>query len=535
MAATEPLLLPRAFIRCCRHTGAKSKIADSSGADLSGDETLIRSLILRRLLRKHVLVDDETNVGVLMPPTTGGFLVNMALALDRRVVTNVNYTLSAETIDECLKRAGIRQILTSQRVIEKLKLDLKTPLVMLEDLRAKVTWRDKAAGYLAGKWWPVQWLERSLGLNHVARDDLITIIFTSGSEGVPKGVMLSHYNIAADVWAAIEGIHLRETDVLLGILPFFHSYGYTVTMWMVAAFGLKGVYHYSPLEPAQIGKLCEKHHATILAATPTFLRSYIKRVEPERFRSLDVVVAGAEKLRRDLADAFEARFGVRPVEGYGATELSPFVSVNVPPSRNKGATGPTLKEGTVGRPLTGFEARVIDTATGKPLPTLSQGMLQIKGPIVMKGYLDEPEKTASVLRDGWYTTGDLAVIDEDGFIEIQGRESRFSKIGGEMVPHGLIEARLSELVGGDDNGDLKLAVTAVPDVKKGERLVVVHTSLDQSPEALRRRLQESGMPPLFLPAVDSFVQVESLPVLGSGKLDLKGIRRIALQRFGEDA
>ncbi|HEY1785177.1 MAG TPA: AMP-binding protein, partial [Pirellulales bacterium] len=312
-------------------------------------------------------------------------------------------------------------------------------------------------------------------------------------------------------------------------LPMFHCFGYTVTLWSVLALDIKAAYHYSPLEAQQIGKLCQKHRVTIMLSTPTFLRSYLKRIAPEQFEALDVVVAGAEKLPSDLAGAFEQKFGVRPVEGYGATELSPLVSVNVPPSRARQA-GQGLKEGSVGRPVPEVTVKVLDPESGTEMPVDQPGMLWVKGPNVMKGYLDQPQLTAEVIRDGWYKTGDLAKVDAEGFITITGRQSRFSKIGGEMVPHGRVEEILQEWLGGEEQ-HLAVAVTAVPDERKGERLLVLHTKSEKTPEEMVRRLTEAGLPNLWIPSADSFFEVEAIPILGTGKLDLQAVKRVASERL----
>ena len=255
---------------------------------------------------------------------------------------------------------------------------------------------------------PARLLERSLGLHRIKHDDLLTVVFTSGSEGAPKGVMLSHANVASNVDVVAPVIHLRRSDVLVGILPFFHSFGYTVTLWTVAALHVKGVYHFSPLDAQVVGKLTQEHRGTVLLTTPTFLRTFVRRCTPEQFATLDVIIAGAEKLPIDLMDACEQKFGVRPVEGYGTTELSPLVSVNIPPSRSHSDYHIELKEGTVGRPVPGVSAKVVNLETGEELGAGCSGMLLITGPNVMQGYLHLPEKTAEVIRDGWYTTGDIA-------------------------------------------------------------------------------------------------------------------------------
>jgi acyl-[acyl-carrier-protein]-phospholipid O-acyltransferase/long-chain-fatty-acid--[acyl-carrier-protein] ligase len=267
-----------------------------------------------------------------------------------------------------------------------------------------------------------------------------------------------------------------------------------------------------------------------MLATPTFLRSYLRRCEPEELESLEVVVAGAEKLPTSLCEAFEQKFGVRPVEGYGTTELAPLVSVNVPPSRAK-SVNVECKEGSVGRPVPGVSVKVVDPETYEDVPLGEPGMLLVKGPNVMKGYLGQPEETAKVMRDGWYVTGDIAKIDSDGFIYITARLSRFAKIGGEMVPHLRVEEAIQKILGSDE-GELNIVVTSVPDERKGERLVVVHTNLAKTPEDICRELSANGLPNLWIPDATNFLEVESIPVLGSGKIDLVGVANVAKERFG---
>lgn len=529
-SADEQLPISRTFIRRCKERLKKPKVADTLGGELSGGDVLARALVLRRLLLRHVLAKDEKYVGLLLPPSAPGFLANMAVALDRRIAINLNYTVSEEVMNECIRIAGIKHVLTSRRFMDKLNLKLNAEVVYLEDLKDKPTLLDKAAAGLATYVLPAWWVERSLGLHHVKPDDVLTVIFTSGSTGTPKGVMLTYRNVGTNVEAIEQCVHIKNTDVLMGVLPFFHSFGYTVTMWGVAGLNIQGVYHFSPLDAKIIGKLCEKFRGTLLLATPTFLRTYLRRVEKEEFATLDVVVAGAEKLPADLTQAFEEKFGVRPVEGYGTTELSPLVSVNIPPSRSKDNFQADRKEGSVGRTIPGVTAKVTGE-DGQELPVGQPGMLWIRGPNVMQGYMHQPELTAQVIKDGWYKTGDIAKIDEEGFIIITGRESRFSKIGGEMVPHIQIEEILCGLLKGQESDKQLVAVTAVPDEKKGERLIVLHTKLDIPIDDLRKGLSEAGLPNLFIPSTDSFAEVAELPVLGTGKLDLKGLKQAALARF----
>ena len=503
---------------------------DSTGETLTGGRLLARTLALRRWLRRRGLDPGEEYVGLLLPPSAAGLVANLALALDRRVSVNLNYTASASILNHCIRQAGLRRLLTSRVFLARTGLELDAECICLEDIAPQITTTERWSAALQAYLLPARWLTRLLGLHAVGGDDLLTVIFTSGSTGDPKGVMLTHANVGSNVEAVEQIININRRDVLLGVLPFFHAFGYTITMWTVATIRAKGVYHYNPLDAKTVGRLCRDHGATVLVATPTFLRMYLRRCEADDFQTLEVVVTGAERLPKDLCDAFEAKFGVRPVEGYGATELSPLVSANIPPNRTPPSSQPEYKAGTVGRPIPGVAAKIIDVETGRELGAGQPGMLLVAGTNVMRGYLGRDDLTADVLRDGWYVTGDVARIDEGGFIEITGRVSRFSKIGGEMVPHGRVEDAINQLVGLNDDGSPRVVVTGVADPKRGERLVVIHTPWNRDPEELTRALAEDGLPNLYIPSPDSFYEVDQLPILGTGKLDLQKIQEIALER-----
>jgi acyl-[acyl-carrier-protein]-phospholipid O-acyltransferase/long-chain-fatty-acid--[acyl-carrier-protein] ligase len=468
-----------------------------------------------------------------MPTSVYGALANLGLTLDRRTTINLNYTFNVETLNDCIKRAEVRHVVTSKKLLQRfpdLKLDAE--LVFMEDLPNRVTVLDKLTAWVDTYITPVSVLEVALGLTQVRPDDLITIIFTSGSTGTPKGAMITQNAIVENVRAFIERLNLTEKEPILGALPLFHAYGYTVTLWLPAMTNLTGVYHFNPLDYKRVGEVAKQFKCTLFPTTPTFLRGYLRRCDADDFATVNTVVGGAEKLPQELMDQWESKFGHRPVEGYGTTELSPVVSTNVPKSRRADYKD-WLREGTIGRPFFNLEVRIADPDTGEILPVGTAGMLQIKGPTLMKGYFKDQAKTDEVLRDGWYSTGDIASLDSEGFIWITGRLSRISKIGGEMVPHSLIEEEIEKIINeeqGDDidtdKTEIAAAVSAIPDEVKGERIIVLlKEDVKISPQEICKKLQQAGLPNIWIPAPTNFHKIKSIPTLGTGKLDLQEIKK----------
>lgn len=523
------------FIRQCRTAWSRTKVADSAGTNLTGGTLLTGALAFRKLLTTSVLKTDEKNVGLLLPPSAGGAIANLAVTLAGRVTVNLNYTLSEDVVNFCIKEAGIRTVLTSKKFMDKRPMNLDAEIVFMEDLKEKISGFDKAKAMAVAKLMPFDMLISKLGLQNINENELLTIIFTSGSTGEPKGVMLSHANINSNLDAATELYHLDDRDVILGVLPFFHSFGFTVCMWLPFAMDPGAVYHFNPLDARMVAKLIEKHKVTIVAATPTFLKSYMKRCDPEQMKSVDLALVGAEKMPPELRDAWKEKYNFEPTEAYGTTELSPAVALNVPDQRS-GKTGADslTRHGTVGRAIPGTVAGVFHLESGEQLGIGEEGLLRIKGPNVMLGYLNRPEKTDEVMFDGWYDTGDIAKIDADGFIEITGRQSRFSKIGGEMVPHIRIEQELTRIIDDDltDEPEILCAVTAVPDMKKGERLIVLHKPFAKPMPQVLDELKQAGLPNLWIPSTDGFHEMAEIPLLGTGKLDLKAVKDTALELFG---
>jgi len=343
--------------------------------------------------------------------------------------------------------------------------------------------------------------------------------------------MLSHFNVAANVAQLDQIFGLTAQDRFLGILPFFHSFGFMGTLCLTGTLGMGVAYHPTPLDADAVGRLVRDHTVTFLMTTPTFLQLYLRGCAPEDFGSLRVVLAGAEKLPERLANAFEEKFGLRPFEAYGCTECAPGVALNTRDFRAAGFRQVGAKRGTIGHPLPGVSVRIVDPATLAPVPFGQAGLMLVRGPNVMQGYLGRPDLTAEVLREGWYVTGDIAAMDEDGFLQITDRLSRFSKIGGEMVPHIKVEEKLHELA---ETLERRFVVTGVGDEKKGERLVVLHCLEDAPLHDVLARLPQLDLPNLWVPKASQFFHVDTLPLLGSGKLDVCKVRQLATQLSREN-
>jgi acyl-[acyl-carrier-protein]-phospholipid O-acyltransferase/long-chain-fatty-acid--[acyl-carrier-protein] ligase len=515
--------LPRSLIRTAHRHPFRFGLGDTRRPRMKWGAALLASILLARRLRTAWA--GQEMVGILLPPSVPGALVNFAALLAGKTPVNLNYTSSNETLASCAEQCKLETVITTQMLLDKIPLKVPGKTILIEEVAAKPRIGEKIAALMLW-FFPGSWIERSLGGRTGVLDDLATVIFSSGSTGEPKGVMLTHYNIGSNIEQMGQTFHLDKKDTLLGVLPFFHSFGFTVTLWLPAALGVGVAYHPSPLDLTAISEVVRAYRVTFLLATPTFLQAYIRRCSPEDFGSLEYVVVGAEKLPERLAVAFEDRFGIRPLEGYGCTECSPVVAVNTRDYRAPGFRQVGGKRGHIGHPLPGVSVRIVDPETREPRAVGTPGLLLVRGPNVMLGYLGKPAKTAEVLQDGWYVTGDIAAEDEDGFLTITDRLSRFSKVGGEMVPHIKVEEKLHEIAGSTEQ---VFVITGVPDGKKGERLVVLHTLGSDELKAILDRLGESGLPNLWIPRANQFFRVDELPHLGSGKLDLRRVHEIALQ------
>ncbi|MEC8905993.1 MAG: acyl-[ACP]--phospholipid O-acyltransferase [Verrucomicrobiota bacterium] len=515
----------RAFVRTARRARTRMAFADSTGKKLSYMRALAAVIVLIKRLRKDW--DGQQKVGILIPPSVGGALTNLAGILMGKTVVNLNYTLSEEGIRSCVQQCDIKCVISSEKVIRKLKLDPGVPMLALEDIAKDPSFMEKMSAAFLAYLCPRGILLKKLSRgNPPSLDDIATIIFSSGSTGEPKGAMLSHYNIVSNMMQLNQAYDFKRDDRFLGVLPFFHSLGFTATLIGPAVIGVGAAYHPLPTDTRSIGKLIPHYKLTLLLATPTFLQLYLRGIKPEQMQSINLVVVGAEKLPERLAVAFEEKFSLQPLEAYGCTECSPGVAVNTPSLITDDLSQTGNRPGTIGRALPGMSIKIVDPETEEPCGFNEPGLMWVRGPNIMQGYLGKESLTAEVLVDGWYNTGDIASVDEEGFITITDRLSRFSKIGGEMVPHIKIEELLHNIA---ELTEQTFAVTGLPDEKKGERLVVLHTLEQENLKEITDQFATADIPNLWKPKTDQFFRVDELPYLGSGKLDLKAIKTIALE------
>lgn len=479
---------------------------------------------------------NKKRVGILLPPGKGGMIANLAVLFANKIPVNLNFTASQDAVKSSIKQADLDKFITADPFVRKVSSFPWPPnrdLIFIERTLPLIK-KHIIKWVLLAKVLPAEMLIKMLRLGQSSGDDEAVLLFTSGSSGEPKGVPLSHRNLLGNVCQFSSRIDLPDDSRILGCLPLFHSFGCTVTLWYPIIEGLNLVTYSSPLETKRLAELIHDHNIPLFLATPTFLRGYLKRIKPEQLAPLKLVITGAEKLPESLADSFEEKFGLRPLEGYGLTETSPATNVNLPPleSRDGLEALPSSRDGSVGHLLPGIAARITDPTTDQPLPVDQSGILWLRGPNIFPGYLNRDDLTEGVFEDGWFKTNDVARFDEDGFLYIEGRMSRFSKIAGEMVPHEVVEAAVDKALGFDKEDVRKVAIVSVPDEAKGEGIGLLSTvagdMLEQEVIDLRYKLLDAGLPSLWCPKI--IIPVPEIPVLASGKLDLK-----ACQALGQAA
>jgi acyl-[acyl-carrier-protein]-phospholipid O-acyltransferase / long-chain-fatty-acid--[acyl-carrier-protein] ligase len=528
--------LAHALIQGFKKHGARCHLVDGKDEkDMPFDKLFAAAIALSRVVKAET---NKGRVGIILPPGAAALIANVAVLLAGKVPVNLNFTASRMAIESAIKQGEIDRFLTADLVVRKMQAFPWPPMkqiIMLERLFPTLK-KKIAMWFVLSKALPASVLAMILGVSKCGGREEASLIFTSGSSGEPKGVVLSHRNVLANVAQFGSRLGLKSSDSILGCLPLFHSFGCTVTLWYPIIYGVNIVTYPTPLETKRLAELVEKYSVTVMIATPTFLRGYLKGVHREQLGSLRIVVTGAEKLPNTVAEAFETRFGKRVLEGYGLTETSPVSNVNLPDPDPIGKVGdghawlPSHRPGSVGQLMPGMAVRIADPETGEPRSIHESGMIWFKGANIFEGYLKDPKRTAEALTDdGWFRTGDIGRVDTDGFLYIEGRLSRFSKIGGEMVPHETVEETIIKAMGLENESVRRLAIVGIPDPDKGEALVLL-TSIPGGPEHreildLRYRLLERGVPALWIPK--RMIRVADIPVLASGKLDVQACEKIA--------
>ncbi len=540
LEAFEEAYSSRAILKTSLATALLHGLKNNPGdklVDGSDDVTLHFSKILpvAIALSKHIKEEtDKPRVAIVLPPGKGGLIANLAVLFAGKIPVNINFTASHNAVRSSIRQADVDRFITADPFVRKVSTFPWPPnrdLIFIERVIPELK-KDIVKWGILSKLLPTGMLASLLGLNKRRDSDEAILLFTSGSSGEPKGVPLSHRNVLANVTQFASRLNIGRDASLLGCLPLFHSFGCTVTLWYPVIEGINLITYPSPLETKRLAELISLHQIDVLLATPTFLRGYMKRIDPAQLESLKLVVTGAEKLPQNLADAFEEKFGVRPMEGYGLTETSPATNVNLPtPDEEKDTHSlPARCNGSVGQLLPGIAIKLIDPATEKSVPLNQPGIIILKGPNIFPGYLRDEKRTKEVLSDdGWFRTGDVGFLDPEGFLHIQGRISRFSKIAGEMVPHETIEAAINKVLGLDGETERKIAIVGTPDEKKGEAIVLLSTiagaALEQECIDLRYKLLDEGLTSLWCPKI--IVPVEEIPLLASGKLDIKSCQDLA--------
>ncbi len=538
--------LPDAWIDSVKRQGDALSIADTSmgkkAQPLSTHRALTGAIAFSSKIKK---LSGEKNIGLLLPTSAGGVLANMAVLLSGKTAVNLNYTASSEAFISSLEQADIETIYTSKLFLSKLarrginfeKILTSYKVIYLEELKETIPKWKMLTILLSVKLLPTRLLKLLYSRSH-DNQDTAAILFSSGSEGLPKGIQLSHMNIMANLKQIADVLNTREDDVVMASLPLFHAFGLTVTQFMPLIEAMPLVCHADPTDAEGTAKAVAKYRATIMCGTSTFLRLYCRntKVHPLMFDSLRIVVSGAEKLNPAVRSAFKLKFNKEIYEGYGATETTPVAGVNIPAvlSTEDWKVQVGDKPGTVGMPLPGTSFKIVDPETFDELPTDEDGMILIGGAQVMQGYLKNHEKTEQAIReiDGvrWYITGDKGHLDKDGFLTIVDRYSRFAKVGGEMISLSAVEQKVQEsIVFGDDadgqQQDVEVVAVNVPDEKKGEKIILL-CEYEIDIHALKNAMLANRCNPLMLP--HSVITVDALPKLGSGKVDFARAKKLTL-------
>lgn len=497
---------------------------EAEGKTLSMFEILLKSLLLSRIIRKTQR--QSRYIGVLLPNSNAAAISILSVMYADLVPAILSFSVAPLVFKRAIEKSGIDVILTSRLFIEKIKFEQMPEMIFIEDITEKIKFIHKLFIGLAIFFLPSLVLIRLFSKATYANlHNAAVLLFSSGSSGTPKGIILSHHNVNSNVNSFINIMGLNpKMDKITGCLPLFHSFGMNICFWVPLMCGIGVVFIKNPLEIDEVIKSIRNYKLTLLATTPTILNAYVKKSESSDFKTLRLLIVGGEKFNPKDIKWIRNITGVEPIEGFGCTELSPVVSINIADDF-KNLSTMSGKFGSIGKALPGTAAKIVNQDTWKDVLPDRKGLLLIKSSSVMEGYLSE-DSTKNAIIDGWYNTGDIASIDEEGYITIAGRVSRFSKIAGEMVSHELIEALIYEYL---DIGERLVAVMGVKDVMKGERLLVLYSKLDLNPHKIINFLLKKGLSNLWVPKIKDFIKIDEIPLLGTGKMDIVKLNEIAVR------
>ncbi|HER09150.1 MAG TPA: bifunctional acyl-ACP--phospholipid O-acyltransferase/long-chain-fatty-acid--ACP ligase [Bacteroides sp.] len=495
------MLLHHQFVRMAKKHAKKLAIIDrTTQSKVTYARALIGTLILSGKFKKY----DKGYIGIMIPTSAGCALASVGLLMSGRIPVMINYSTGAEeNARYAQQKCGFKTIIASRALLEKIKCPVLDGMVLIEDIMKEVTTSDKLLAALRSK------LPASMilgGIHRGEENDTAAILFTSGSEKDPKAVQLTHRNLGSNILNFGAHIHLRESDVLLANLVFFHIFGLTCNLWVSFVYGMTMVTYANPTEFQTISRIAREEKPTIMVGTPSFYWGYLQKSEPGDFQSLRIMVAGADKCPDVLREGYRKKHGVTLLEGYGTTETSPVVSSNTPEFN---------KPGSIGKVIPNVLVKIEHLETGEECKPGEVGKILVKGDLVMKGYLGDPELTAQSIVDGWYDTGDMGYMDEDGFLYHSGRLKRFVKIGGEMVSLVRVENVMEQFL--PENA--KCCVVEIPDDVKGSTIVAA-VNMEINKIAILRKMARH-LPNISLPR--QFFVIEEMPMMGTGKIDFRTV------------
>jgi acyl-[acyl-carrier-protein]-phospholipid O-acyltransferase/long-chain-fatty-acid--[acyl-carrier-protein] ligase len=495
-------LLHQAFVETAKKNGNKLAIADrTTGKRVTFSKALIAMLILAKKFKKY---KKDGFIGVMIPNSAGSLLTVLGVIAAGEVPVMINYsTGAAENCEYAQRKCGFKTIITSRALLEKIGCRLVPGMVFIEDIMEQVSTKNKLKAALKSKLPTKVLLKR---IHQGEPDDNAVILFTSGSEKDPKAVQLTHRNLGSNIEDIFVVLDLKDDDIVLGNLPLFHVFGHNVNCWLPLIRGLTVVPYANPLEYQKIVGIVREEKVTIMVGTPIFFIGYLRRSKPGDFESVRIAVAGADKTPDWLRAGYLEKHNLTLYEGYGCTETSPVVSLNM---------GENNRPGSIGKPFPSVKVKITDIDSGETLPAGKEGKILVKGESIMKGYFDDIEETSLRIKDGWYDTGDMGMIDEDGYLWHRGRLKRFVKIGGEMVSLVKVESVLNGILPDDTD----CCVVEVPDFLKGAKIVATVTK-EVDEKAILKKMA-GKLSPIEMPR--QFLVIDDLPKMGSGKVDFRTV------------